>query len=255
MKKIILLLFVFAGSLSLSAQFQSANIMVNGNSLSYQIMFPENYDETKQYPLLIFLHGAGERGDDNEKQLTHGKQFLIDNFHTGNNQAIVIAPQCPTNSYWASVIRHQIGDKMQIKIGASDEPTPTMKTLMALVQEWLSSGKVDTNRVYAGGLSMGGMGTLELLWRMPQTFAAAFPICGGGDLNKLPVYAKNTAVWLFHGEADSVVPVENSRTIYNRLKGLGGDAEYTEYEGVNHNSWDNAFQEKGLAAWIFSHER
>ena len=101
---------------------------------------------------------------------------------------------------------------------------------MVLVKDWLSSGKVDANRVYIGGLSIGGMGTLELLWRMPQTFAAAFPICGGGDLNKLPIYAKNTAVWLFHGDEDSIVPVENSRSIYNRLKELGCDVEYTEYK-------------------------
>jgi len=255
MKKIITSFVLLICSLSLFAQFQNASIMVNGNSLSYKVMFPENYDEAKQYPLLVFLHGAGERGSDNEKQLIHGKQFLIDNFHSGNNQAIVIAPQCPENSYWANSVRHQIGDKITFKIGAADEPTQTMKTLIALIQDWLSSGKVDTNRVYIGGLSMGGMGTLELLWRMPQTFSAAFPICGGGDLNKLPVYAKNTAVWLFHGDEDSVVPVENSRSIYNRLKELGCDVEYTEYKGINHNSWDNTFQEKSLAAWLFSHKR
>lgn len=255
MKKLVLFLALFISVLSLSAQFEKASIMVNGNNLPYRIMFPENYDEAKQYPLLVFLHGAGERGNDNEKQLTHGKQFLIDNFHTGANQAIVIAPQCPENSYWANSVRHQIGDKITFKIGAADEPTQTMKTLMFLIQDWVSSGKVDTSRVYIGGLSMGGMGTLELLWRMPQTFAAAFPICGGGDLNKLPVYAKNTAVWLFHGDIDGVVPVENSRNIYNRLKELGGDVEYTEYKGVNHNSWDNAFQEKTLGSWLFSHKK
>lgn len=255
MKKAVLFVALFISALSLSAQFQNASIMVNGNSLPYQVMFPENYDEAKQYPLLVFLHGAGERGNDNEKQLKNGKQFLIDNFYTGENQAIVIAPQCPENSYWANSIRHQIGDKITFKTGAADEPTQTMKTLMALIQEWLSSGNVNTNRVYIGGLSMGGMGTLELLWRMPQTFAAAFPICGGGDLNKLPVYAKSSAVWLFHGDEDNIVPVENSRLISNRLKELGCDVKYTEYEGVKHNSWDNAFMEDGLAAWLFSHVR
>ena len=161
MKKVVLFLALVVSTLSLFAQFENASIMVNGNSLSYKVMFPENYDEAKQYPLLVFLHGAGERGNDNEKQLTHGKQFLTDNFHTGDNQAIIIAPQCPENSYWANSVRHQIGDKITFRIGAADEPTQTMKTLVVIVQDWLSSGKVDANRVYIGGLSMGGMGTLE----------------------------------------------------------------------------------------------
>lgn len=228
--------------------------MVNGFTLPYQVMYPDNYDATKQYPLLIMLHGAGERGDNNQAQLTHGKQFLTDNFLT-DYPAIVIVPQCPANNYWANVVRHQTDDKMTLTFGITDQPTQAMFTLISLVQDWLSSGKVDVSRVYVGGLSMGGMGTLELLWRMPQTFAAAFPICGGGDLNKLTTYAKNTAVWLFHGGDDSVVPVENSRQIYNKLKDLGCDVEYTEYKGVNHGSWVNTFQEKELAPWLFKHKR
>lgn len=228
--------------------------MEAGYALPYQVMFPENYDQTKQYPLVIFLHGAGERGSDNQKQLMHGKQFLIDNFYSAN-PAIVIAPQCPENSYWANVKRHQIDSRMTFIFGTTDMPSPPMQTLVSLVNDWISSGKVDVSRVYLGGLSMGGMGTLELLWRMPQTFAAAFPICGGADMNKLPLYAKNTAVWLFHGDEDSVVPVEYSRSIYKRLKELGCDAEYTEYKGVNHGSWINAFQEKELAPWLFRHKR
>lgn len=254
MKKIHLsLLLLFCWQLGF-AQFKNASFMVNGQTLPYQIMFPENYDESKQYPLLIFLHGAGERGNDNQKQLTHGKQFLIDNFYTGN-QAIVIVPQCPENSYWANVKRHQIDNKTTFAFGATDTPTFPMKTLVSLVQDWVSSGKVDAERVYVGGLSMGGMGTLELLWRMSDTFAAAFAICGATDLNKLPLYAKNTAVWLFHGDDDSVVPVENSRSAYKKLKELGCDAEYTEYKGVNHGSWINAFQEKDLAPWLFKHKK
>lgn len=254
MKKISLTFCLLICSLFSFAQFKSASFMVNGFSLPYQIMFPENYDANKQYPLLVLLHGAGERGDNNQAQLTYGKQFLTDNFLT-KYPAIVIVPQCPANNYWANVVRHQVGDKMTITFGVDDKPTQAMSTLMALIQDWLSSGKVDLNRVYVGGLSMGGMGTLELLWRMPQTFAAAFAICGGADSSKLPLYAKNTAVWLFHGDDDSVVSVDNSRRIYKQLKDLGSDVEYTEYEGVNHGSWINAFEEKELAPWLFKHKR
>jgi len=255
MKKSIFILILFILSVPGFAQFKAASFMVNGFTLPYQVMFPENYDASKQYPLVVLLHGGGERGNDNQKQLTHGKQFLIDNFYNGEYSAIVIVPQCPADSYWANVTRHQIDNKTTFTYGLTNEPTPPMATLVALIRDWLSSGKVDISKVYAGGLSMGGMGTFELLWRMPQTFAATFPICGGGDISKLPFYAKNTAVWIFHGEDDSVVPVQNSRNIYKQLKELGCDVEYTEYKGVNHNSWDNVFQEKTLVPWLFERHK
>lgn len=254
MKKAILISFLFVWAICGFAQFKAGTYTIKGYTLPYQIMFPKDYDSSKQYPLVVFLHGAGERGDNNQAQLTHGKQFLTDNFQSAY-PAIVIAPQCPANSYWANVERHQLDGKMSLRFGFTDQPTQPMETLQALVEYWISSGKVDTSKVFVGGLSMGGMGTLELLWRMPDTFAAAFPICGGADLSKLGLYAKNTAVWLFHGDADSVVPVQNSRDIYQRLKALGCDVEYTEYKGVDHNSWDNAFQEKNLVNWLFKHSR
>lgn len=254
MRRSVISIILFVFSIYSFAQFKNASFMVNGYTLPYQVMLPENYDETKAYPLVVFLHGAGERGDDNQKQLVHGKQFLIDNFQRAY-PAIVIVPQCPAGNYWANITRHQIDNKTTFTFGLTNDPTQPMNTLIALINDWLSSGKVDLTRVYAGGLSMGGMGTFELLWRMPQTFAAAFPICGGGDVGKVSLYARTTAVWIFHGADDSVVPVEYSRVMYNRLKELGSTVEYTEYEGVNHNSWDNVFQEKTLIPWLFKQHR
>lgn len=251
MKKIRIIYLFFLFPFVVNAQFVPASYQILGKSLKYQILFPEGYSEKKAYPLLVFLHGAGERGDDNQKQLTHGKQFLTDNFHS-KFPAIVIAPQCPADDYWANVERHQIGDNYSFQFGTSDQPTTSMLVLQQLIQNWIQSGKVDKSRIYVGGLSMGGMGTFELLWRMPHTFAAAFPICGGTDITKLPLYAKHVSVWLFHGDADAVVPVENSRNAYKSLKQLGGNVKYTEYKGVNHNSWDSVFVEKGLATWLFS---
>ncbi len=229
----------------------------NGFTLPYRVMYPENYDSTKQYPLVFFLHGAGERGDDNEKQLTHGAGFFIKYNHDPSQfPAIVIAPQCPMTSYWANVLRQDNNGNLSFSFGTTDEPTPAMKTAMALLDRWLSSGKTDVNRVYIGGLSMGGMGTLEMLWRRPNVFAAAFAVCGGADLKKLDVYAKSDiGIWLFHGDADVVVPVERSREVYNALMNKGTDVRYTEYPGVNHNSWDNVFQECGLMPWLFGHKK
>lgn len=253
-KTALLLIFLLSFSLYGFAQFKNGSIMVEGYTLPYKIMFPENYDETKQYPLLIFLHGAGERGTDNEKQLTHGKDFLVNNFQS-KYPAIVIAPQCPTNSYWANVTRHQVDTKISFHFGEAEQATAPMHTLMALIDLWLNSGQVDKSKVYVGGLSMGGMGTYELLWRMPDTFAAAFPICGAMDQDKAFNFSMDTSLWIFHGAKDDVVPAKFSDNIYTTLLLMGADVEYTEYENDNHNSWDSTFAEPELASWLFSKSR
>jgi predicted peptidase len=231
------------------AQFQPASYMIKGNRLPYQVLFPENYDSKQQYPLVVFLHGAGERGSDNEKQLVHGKDFLVNNFYR-KHKAIVIAPQCPENSYWSNVSYHEVGDMKTFNFNKTDQPTTAMETLMALVDEWVGSGKINSNQVYVGGLSMGGMGTLEIIWRKPDTFAAAFAICGSSNPDKVNLYSRKTAVWLFHGEKDSVVPVDFSRNLYKTLLENNCNAFYTEYPGIDHNSWENVFQEKGLTNWL-----
>lgn len=253
--KLILIICLFiAFSKLCNAQFEEAYFQINGFKLPYQISFPDNYDETKQYPLVVFLHGAGERGTDNHSQLVHGKDFLLENTKS-KYPAIVIVPQCPEYSFWSNVKRQTIGAKNDFCFTASEEPSIAMNLLMQLINEWVTSGKADVSQVYVGGLSMGGMGTLELLWRMPNTFAAAFAICGGGNIDKVDTFAANTAVWLFHGDQDSVVPVKFSREMYQALKNSGNDVKYTEYKGIDHNSWDNAFQEEQLFPWLFNHKK
>lgn len=236
------------------AQFQPASFMINGNTLQYQVLFPENYDRAKEYPLVVFLHGAGERGNDNEKQLIHGKDFLIENFYSAN-PAIVIAPQCPADSYWSNVQSHTLAGERTFKYGLTEQPTSAMESLVFLINDWLLSGRVNPEQIYIGGLSMGGMGTYELLWRMPNTFAAAFPICGGGDISKVTNYTTTTPLWIFHGADDSVVPVKFSQDMAKSLTEAGSEVKYTEYPGVNHNSWDNVFKEKDLAPWLLSHKK
>lgn len=251
-KLLIVLLFLF--STLTYAQFESANYMINGNTLPYLVMFPKDYDTTKQYPLLVFLHGSGERGDDNQKQLVNGKDFLINNFQS-ECPAIVIVPQCPESSYWSNVEKQTLSNKTTFTFGLSDKATPPMETLVSLITNLLNSGKIDQTKVYAGGLSMGGMGAYELLWRMPNTFAAAFSICGAGDVSKVQYYTKNTALWIFHGSADNVVPVQFSQQMYETLKSAGNEVKYTEYPGVNHGSWINVFQNTELAPWLLSHKK
>ena len=249
-KSFFLFLFTFL-SFIVHAQFQPATFMIRGNTLPYLVMYPENYDKNREYPLVVFLHGAGERGTDNQKQLTHGQGFLIENFYA-KYPAIVIVPQCPTDSYWSNVQSNTVGNERFFKFDVTEDPTVAMTTLESLVKDWVGSGKVNPKRVYVGGLSMGGMGTYELLWRMPNTFTAAFAICGGGNIANVKFSTLNTPIWIFHGGADSVVPVQASREMFKALSEAGHNVKYTEYDGVNHNSWDNVFQEKSLVPWLFS---
>lgn len=228
--------------------------MINGNILPYQLMFPKDYDETKQYPLVVFLHGSGERGDENERQLIHGRDFLRDNFRS-NYPAIVLVPQCPKGSSWANIEINVHNNKTEYKFGVSERPTIVMETLMGLINNWISSGKVDKRQVYVGGLSMGGMGTFDILHRMPNTFAAAFPICGAGDTELVPNVVTSTAIWIFHGAKDSVVLPEFSRAMYEALKTKGRDVKYTEYPDLNHNSWSKTFENGELVPWLFSKKR
>jgi len=124
-----------------------------------------------------------------------------------------------------------------------------------LLDSLANSKNVNSKRIYIGGLSMGGMGTFELLWHKPGFFAAAFPICGGGNPESVKLYAKKFPVWIFHGDKDPAVPVSNSRLMNNALKKAGAKVKYTEYPGVGHNSWDNAFAEPDLLPWLFKQKR
>jgi len=222
----------------------------NGSTLPYRILYPENYDKSKTYPLLLFLHGAGERGDDNEAQLVHGAKLFVDAENRKKYPAIVVFPQCPKESYWARVDRSE--DRKTWHYPFYDEPTKPLGNVIKLLDQLFTEEAIDANRVYVSGLSMGGMGTFELLAHRPDLFAAAAPICGGGNLTLAERYAHNTDFWIFHGDADVVVPVELSRNMTKRLESLDANVKYSEYEGVNHNSWDNAFAESNYLKWMFS---
>ncbi|SOE20759.1 Alpha/beta hydrolase family protein [Spirosomataceae bacterium TFI 002] len=224
----------------------------DGFDLNYQILFPENYDESKSYPLVLFLHGAGERGSDNEKQLKHGVKL----FTTAENRAkfpcIVIAPQCPQESYWSSVEVSRDKYPLVLNFDYTRPSNPPLNAAIELVKEMIASKKAIKKQVYITGLSMGGMGTYEAVYKHPKLFAAAMPICGGGDEDKFTKAMAKVPFWIFHGDADAVVGVENSREAVAILKSLKANVTYTEYPGVNHNSWDNAFAEPEFLNWMFS---
>ena len=171
-----------------------------------------------------------------------------------NFPAIVIFPQCPVNDLWAyfDTDLDSVGIVKRVIFPFHKEPTLVTSLLKRLMDSLLNLAFVDTKRIYAGGLSQGGMGVFDLVARYPEIFAAAFPICGAGKVSTADRFAKQTAFWIFHGADDDVVPVYFSRQFYHKLKKLGGDVQYSEYPGVKHNSWVNAFREKDLLSWLFS---
>ena len=224
------------------------------DTLLYRILMPENFDKTKTYPVLLFLHGAGERGNDNKAQLIHGSKLFLRPEVRANYPAIVIFPQCPEDSYWSNVKSSTVNGKRNFEFEKGGKPTLAMKMVMSLMEQVKDLPYTDNKRIYAGGLSMGGMGTFEILRRMRGEFAAAFAVCGGDNPENVRKY-KNIPLWIFHGAKDDVVPPENSQIIADALKAKKADVKFTMYPEANHNSWDQAFAEPELLSWLFSHKR
>jgi len=217
----------------------------SGATLPYRIYRPKPADAGKKFPLLLFLHGAGERGDDNAIQLKHGiRQFLAQQEKT---PCVIVAPQCPKNLSWAAIRR---GETPRLLEKPSEPAALTLELVDALRKEL----PLDESRLYVTGLSMGGYGTWDLLCRRPELFAAGVPICGGGDPSKAALIAK-VPQWIFHGDKDTAVPVDSSRTMVEALKTAGGEPKYTEYPGVGHNSWDKAYGDPELYTWLFAQKR
>ncbi len=260
MKSIFLAMFLLP--LTLSAQTNMKDKLYqkhiyhspDGDSIPYRILFPENYSHEKSYPLILFLHGAGERGDDNEKQLTHGADFFLDSLNRKNYPAIVVFPQCAEDKYWVDIsIRGPLHKREEIDFKeVYNPPAREQELAMELLKSIIKNESVDKSRLYIMGLSMGGFGTFEILARHPNLFAAAIPICGGGNIEVVDRYAQNTSLWITHGTLDEVVPVKYSREVYKALKDLGADVKYTEFADANHNAWDPTLQLPNLLEWLFS---
>lgn len=249
-------LYFLAAFLPLAAQeasaFKPELFIHKGDSLPYQILYPDGFDPEKQYPLVLVLHGAGERGKDNAAQLMHGSRLFLHEETRKKYPAIVVFPQCPRDSYWSNVEVNRSFGFMKLNFQTNGEPTSAMKLLLELLGDLKLRPYINKKQLYVGGLSMGGMGTLELLRREPKTFAAAFAICGGDNLANAKKY-KAVPLWLFHGSKDEIVPVELSETLAEQLENIGAkNIKLTLYPEVKHNSWDKAFAEPDLLPWLFS---
>jgi len=247
--------FVFAIKAQDLNKYDRGNFIKGKDSIYYRILFPENFNPSEKYPVLFVLHGAGERGNNNESQLVHGGKLFLKDEVRKNFPAIVIFPQCPRDSYWANVnIAPNEQGKRTFTFLEGGKPTKAMHALQNMVKDFLKKPFVNKEQVYIGGLSMGGMGTYELLRRKRNTFAAAFAICGGDNTNNIDKY-KKVPLWIFHGGKDDIVDPAFSIAISERLKTIGSEVKFSLYPNANHNSWDSAFAEPQLLPWLFSHKK
>ena len=217
-----------------------------GAKLPYHLLTPSKVEDGKKYPLVVFLHGAGERGADNEKQLVHGVPQFVAN--RDKFPCFLIAPQCPDGKKWVEV------DWSADTHTLPKDPGEVGRLALALIERSIRELPVDPKRVYITGLSMGGYGTWDLVARRPELFAAAAPVCGGAD-EATAARIKNVPVWAFHGAKDTAVKPARSRNMIAALEKAGGKPKYTEYPDVGHNSWDPAYKDPEVFKWLFAQKK
>ena len=191
----------------------------------YLLYLPENYTEQKEWPLMLFLHGAGERGDSLDLVKVHGPPKLIDN--SIQFPFIILSPQCPNDQWWS------------------------VEVLDVLLDDICKRYRVDEDHIYVTGLSMGGYGTWALAIEYPSRFAAIAPICGGGNPLKAK-HIKHLPTWVFHGVKDQVVPVKSSQEMVDALKEAGGNVQFTVYPEAGHDSWTEAYNNRELYKWFLT---
>jgi len=224
----------------------------DGGKLLVRLMQPKDYDAKQKYPLVLVLHGAGGRGDDNWGQIKDQPlpfQQLASDEMRAKHPCFVVAPQCPRGKQWVNWPWGK-GSYSQDAVVVSPELKRTLEVLDAVVKEF----SIDGDRVVVTGLSMGGYGCWDIILREPTRFAAAVPICGAGDPSRAAT-VQHVAVWAFHGDKDGVVPVRGSREMVAALRKAGGEPRYHELPGVGHFAWIPAYKTPGLWDWVFAQRR
>lgn len=205
-----------------------------GGAHKYAVFVPQGYTRDKEWPCIVFLHGAGERGDDGALQTKVGLAPAIRQ-REKTFPFLAVFPQCKSGGRWLA-------------------DSPDGQRAMAMLGEVQKEFRVDASRVHLTGLSLGGMGTWSLGMKYPERWAALVPVCGRGDAAQVD-RIKNLPIWCFHGDADRAVSVEGSRAMIQALQTAGAKPRYTEYPGVGHNSWDAAYGTDELYTWLLEQRR
>ena len=211
----------------------------------YLFLAPAVVEPETTYPLVLFLHGAGERGTNPRVIQKHFFPAIGSEENRAKYPCFVIAPQCRPNEWW-------FGARWVQGVGLvrTEEPSDMLKMALGIVDETIREQPVDPTRLYLTGLSMGGFGSWDLADRQPERWAAVVPICGGGDETTAGRLV-NVPIWAVHGDADPIVPVDTSRTMIEVIRAAGGNPKYTELRGVGHDSWTPAYADLGVIPWMF----
>ena len=231
------------------ARTVSLEVAETSEQFHYRFLRPAETEAGGRYPLVFFLHGAGERGSDNQTQLKYLPTWLAKSPLRQQYPCFVVAPQCQPDQRWSPFAW---SDKTSSPL--TTNPTVDLAAAVAALNEVCASEAVDPQRIYLTGLSMGGYGAWELAARYPERFAAVVPICGGGDELQAAKLV-TVPIWCFHGADDSVVPVERSRSMIEAIRAAGGKPRYSELPGVGHDAWTPAYQHSELLAWLFAQRR
>lgn len=220
----------------------------NGKSIPYRQLSPEKIAEGTTYPLVLFLHGAGNRGTDNKAQLQWGLPVFATAENRAKHPCFVLAPQCPNDKRWVEVDWGSSAHTMPA------EASENLALALELIDQAVKSLPVDKSRIYICGLSMGGYGTWDAISRRPDFFAAAIPVCGGADLAQAPKLTK-LPIWAFHGEKDTVVKPARTTGMIEAVTQAGGHPKSTLYADVQHDSWIRAFNDPVTLDWLFAQSR
>ena len=262
LKKITTILALLTGSYFCVAQdfsaFKKALFIRGKDTLPYRIMYPVNYDAKKSYPLIVYLHGAGLRGNDNQLQLTESGSYFLNDEVRKKFPALVVFPQCPSDSMWFNIPPGPAYDTtVAFNHKMNTLPLSAPERLVKLLMDSLAEHKLaDIKRIYLGGCSLGGFGTYDLVIHYPDYFAAAFPICGQANVVLYPKRAANVPVWIFHGAIDDIINPWPDRSLIKALQHNGAkNAKYTEFPGLKHDIEAAVFAEPGLFPWLFSFKK
>ena len=238
MKKHLLLLCLYASAAhGQTDRFSYESFKDQDAELHYRLLTPDAVK--RKLPLVIFLHGSGERGDDNEAQLKWGVQQFARDENLKHYPAFVAAPQCPSNQTWSAY-----DGKFK------DNPTRPLELVRGMIDDLVKRYPIDENRIYITGLSMGGFGTFDALARYPELFAAAVPVCGSGDPSTVDRY-KDVPIWIYTGAEDDVVLPERTVRMFNVLMDAGAKPGFTLVPEVGHFSWIAAYSDGLLMQWLF----
>lgn len=222
------------------------------HALPYRVYIPRDYDSSDLYPLIVYLHSAGGSGNENKAQVEHAVATLVSDSVQGLESSFVLAPQCPKGKQWlnTSFDRMPFTNYSQEEIPQSDAMRMVVRVISSIEREF----SIDSDRLYALGVSMGASGTWDMVTRYPDLFAAAITVSGVSDPTKADLIS-HLSIWAFHGESDEVSDVNNTRNMVSSLRRSGSACRYTEFSGLGHSITRRALREDGLFQWLFEQRR